>query len=94
MYYDRLKLQVLCVLLSLVLTEEKEAAQRKKVEEEKERQSKRAIKEPKYQPKCAYLYFPAYKSRYISLFLFCLFAYNNLAYKQIAKKETKRYSHI
>ena len=27
-YYDRLKLQVLCVLLSLVLTEEKEAAHR------------------------------------------------------------------
>ena len=35
---DRLKLQVLCVLLSLVLIEEKEAAHRKQVEEEKGRQ--------------------------------------------------------
>ena len=51
---DRLKLQVLCVLLSLVLIEEKEAAHRKQIEvEEKERQSKRAIIEPKYQPKGA-----------------------------------------
>ena len=51
---DRLKLQVLCVLLSLVLIEEKEAAHRKQVEvEEKKRQSKRAIIEPKYQPKGA-----------------------------------------
>ena len=31
---DRLKLQVLCVLLSLVLIEEKEAAYRKQIEEE------------------------------------------------------------
>ena len=37
---DRLKLQVLCVLLSLVLIEEKEAAYRKQVEDEKERQGK------------------------------------------------------
>ena len=37
---DRLKLQVLCVLLSLVLIEEKEAAYRKQVEEEKGRQGK------------------------------------------------------
>ena len=51
---DRLKLQVLCVLLSLVLIEEKEAAHRKQVEvEEKEKQSKGAIIEPKYQPKGA-----------------------------------------
>ena len=49
---DRLKLQVLCIFLSLVLIEEKEVAHRKQVEvEEKERQSKRAIIEPKYQPK-------------------------------------------
>ena len=31
---DRLKLQILCVLLSLVLIEEKEAAYKKQVEEE------------------------------------------------------------
>ena len=38
---DRLKLQVLCVLLSLVLIEEKEAAYRKQIEEEeKGRQGK------------------------------------------------------
>ena len=37
---DRLKLQVLCVLLSLILIEEKEAAYRKQVEEEKGRQGK------------------------------------------------------
>ena len=37
---DRLKLQVLCVLLSLVLIEEKEAAYRKQVEDEKGRQGK------------------------------------------------------
>ena len=38
---DRLKLQVLCVLLSLVLIEEKEAAYKKQVEEEeKGRQGK------------------------------------------------------
>ena len=38
---DRLKLQILCVLLSLVLIEEKEAAYKKQVEEEeKGRQGK------------------------------------------------------
>jgi hypothetical protein len=38
---DRLKLQVLCILLSLVLIEEKEAAYKKQVEEEeKGRQGK------------------------------------------------------
>ena len=38
---DRLKLQVLCVLLSLVLIEEKEAEYRKQIEEEeKGRQDK------------------------------------------------------
>jgi hypothetical protein len=37
---DRLKLQVLCVLLSLVLIEEKEAAYRKQVEDDKGRQGK------------------------------------------------------
>ena len=37
---DRLKLQVLCVLLSLVLIEEKEAAYRKQVEDKKGRQGK------------------------------------------------------
>jgi hypothetical protein len=38
---DRLKLQVLCVFLSLVLIEEKEAAYRKQIEEEeKGRQGK------------------------------------------------------
>ena len=38
---DMLKLQVLCVLLSLVLIEEKEAAYRKQIEEEeKGRQGK------------------------------------------------------
>ena len=38
---DRLKLQVLCVLLRLVLIEEKEAAYRKQIEEEeKGRQGK------------------------------------------------------
>ena len=38
---DRLKLQVLCVLLSLVLIEEKEAAYRKQIEEEQEEEKGR-----------------------------------------------------